>query len=251
MTMPGRFSGLPSNAIVPPHVFDRSDNRRIAIHNSTVMSGVIAALFAAVFLLDILTPLGLPLSVLYVVPLALTSLLQRREAPYWLAGAASAATLCDYLFSSSLDGIPSWLPVINHGICLALFWLTAVVIRRQQDRADHLVHVAAIEAENCAHLVKEQTLQRQADEIHDLYNRAPCGYHSLDATGRYVAVNDTELQWLGYRREDIVGQRRFQDLLASPSASRFDEVFPRFVSGSSMTWSWISCKKTAHSCPFR
>ena len=206
----------------------------MSIHSATMMSGVIALLFTAVFLLDILTPLGLPVSVLYVVPLALTSLLQRREAPYWLAGASSAATLCDYFLSPSLSGVPNWLPVINRGICLALFWLTAVVIRRQQDMADHLVHAAAIEAENRSHLGKEVALQKQADEIQDLYNRAPCGYHSLDATGRYVEVNDTELQWLGYRREDIVGQNRFLDFLSPQSACRFEEVFPRFVAQGSI-----------------
>ena len=194
--MSSRFPGLPSNAIISPHVIDKNDDRGVSIHSSTMMSGVIAALFTSVFLLDILTPLGLPVSVLYVVPLALTSMLQRREAPYWLAGASSAATLCDYFLSPSLSGVPSWLPVINRGICLALFWLTAVVIKRQQNMADHLVHVAAIEAENRAHLVKEEALQRQADEIQDLYNRAPCGYHSLDATGRYVEINDTEPQCL-------------------------------------------------------
>ena len=206
----------------------------MSIHSATMMSGVIAILFTAVFLSDILTPLGLPVSVLYVVPLALTSLLQCRKAPYWLAGASSAATLCDYFLSPSLSGVPSWLPVINRGICLALFWLTAVVIRRQQDMADHLVHAAAIEAENRSHLEKEEALQKQSDEIQDLYNRAPCGYHSLDAAGRYVRVNDTELQWLGYRREDIVGQNRFLDLLFPQSARRFDEVFPRFVAQGSI-----------------
>lgn len=231
--MPGCFPGFSSNAIIPP-VIERPDNRRISIRSSMIMSGVIAALFTAVLLLDILTPLGLPISVLYVVPLALTSLLQRREAPYWLAGASSAATLSDYFLSPSISGVPSWLPVINRGICLALFWLTAVVIRRQQDMASHLVHAAAIEAENHAHLVKEEALQRQADEIQDLYNLAPCGYHSLDPMGRYVKVNDTELQWLGFRREDIIGKCRFLDVLSPQSASRFDEVFPRFVSQGSI-----------------
>jgi hypothetical protein len=38
---------------------------------------------------------------------------------------------------------------------------------------DHLVQVAALEAENRAHLVKEEALERQADEIQDLYNRVP------------------------------------------------------------------------------
>jgi PAS domain S-box-containing protein len=203
------------------------------IHRATIMSGVIAILFTAVFLLDVLTPLGLPVSVLYVVPLALTSLLRRREAPYWLAGAASAATLCGYFLSPSLSGIPSWLPV-NRAIGVALLWLTASVIRRQRDMADHLIHAATIEAENHSLLVKQQALQRQADEIQDLYNQAPCGYHSLDAMGRYVEVNETELQWLGYRREDMIGRRRFRDLLVPQSARRFDEVFLRFVTQGSI-----------------
>ena len=161
-------------------------------------------------------------------------MLQHREAPYWLAGVSSAATLCDYFLSPSISGVPNWLPVMNRGICLALFWLTAVVIRRQQDMARHLVRAATIEAENHAHLVKEEALQRQANEIQDLYNLAPCGYHSLDPMGLYVKVNDTELQWLGFRREDIIGKRRFQDFLSPQSGRRFDETFPRFVSQGSL-----------------
>jgi hypothetical protein len=40
-------------------------------------------------------------------------------------------------------------------------------------------------------------IRQAADEIHDLYNRAPCGYHSLDTHGTFVRINDTELSWLG------------------------------------------------------
>jgi PAS domain S-box-containing protein len=134
-----------------------------------------------------------------------------------------------YFVSPSLAGVPLWLPITNRAIGVALFWLTAAVIRRQLDMADHLIHVTALEAENRAHLVKEQALQRQADEIQDLYNGAPCGYHSLDAMGRYMEVNDTELHWLGYRREDIIGHKRFSDVLVPVSALRFDEVFARFI----------------------
>lgn len=71
-------------------------------------------------------------------------------------------------------------------------------------------------------------LRQQADEIHDLYNRAPCGYHSLDADGRIIAVNDTELRWLGYSREELVGRMRFADLLTPASREFFAENFPRF-----------------------
>lgn len=195
----------------------------------TMVTGAIGVLFLAVFLLDVFTPLGLPLAVLYVVPLALSSWLRRRKVPYWLAAISSCATLGGYFVSPPLTGVPPWLPIINRGIGVALFWLTAAVITRQRDMADHLIRVASLEAENRAHLAKEHALQRQADEIHDLYNRAPCGYHSLDSTGRYIEVNDTELQWLGYRREEIVGHKRFSDLLVPQSALRFEEVFARFI----------------------
>lgn len=42
-----------------------------------------------------------------------------------------------------------------------------------------------------------------------------------------VEVNDTELKWLGYRREEVVGQMRFQALLAPNSRGVFDENFRR------------------------
>jgi PAS domain S-box-containing protein len=121
------------------------------------------------------------------------------------------------------------LPILNHPTGIGLFWLSAVVVQRQQNAADHLIHMAALEAEHKAHPMKEHSIRRQADEIHDLYNRAPCGYHSLDITGRFIEVNDTELQWLGYTREEIVGQMRFADLVTPHGTQRFHENFTHFV----------------------
>ena len=37
------------------------------------------------------------------------------------------------------------------------------------------------------------------------YNNAPIGYHSVDANAKIVHINDTELQWLGYSREELIG----------------------------------------------
>ncbi|MBP1711541.1 MAG: fold family [Deltaproteobacteria bacterium] len=50
----------------------------------------------------------------------------------------------------------------------------------------------------------EMKLQSYAEEISDLYNNAPCGYHSIGPDGAFVRINDTELKWLGYRREEIM-----------------------------------------------
>ncbi len=75
----------------------------------------------------------------------------------------------------------------------------------------------------------ELALERAAHRVRDLYNNAPCGYHSLDEHGTYVEVNDTELHWLGYRREELLGKRRFTELLTEESQGTFEEAFPRFV----------------------
>lgn len=67
-----------------------------------------------------------------------------------------------------------------------------------------------------------------AEEIQDLYNRAPCGYHSLDADGNFVRINDTELEWLGYTREEILGRIPAIDLFSPKSQDLFRDQFPLF-----------------------
>ena len=49
----------------------------------------------------------------------------------------------------------------------------------------------------------------------DLYEHAPCGYLTTLPDGTIVRVNETFLSWTGYRREDLVGRRRFRDLLSA------------------------------------
>jgi CHASE3 domain sensor protein len=55
----------------------------------------------------------------------------------------------------------------------------------------------------------ETALQAYAEEIYDLYNQSPCGYHSLDATGTFSRINDTELSWLGYTRDEVLHKLKF------------------------------------------
>jgi two-component system, cell cycle sensor histidine kinase and response regulator CckA len=68
----------------------------------------------------------------------------------------------------------------------------------------------------------------QMDELQQLYDQAPCGYHSLDANGVFVQINQTELTMLGYDRREILGQKRFTDLLTPVSQQIFATNFPVF-----------------------
>jgi PAS domain S-box-containing protein len=74
----------------------------------------------------------------------------------------------------------------------------------------------------------DEALQRAADEIRDLYNAAPCGYHSLDRNGLFVRVNDTELEWLGYKRGQVIGKMKIGDVLTPDSRRAFQKSLPAF-----------------------
>src|SRR5271157_4741725 len=74
----------------------------------------------------------------------------------------------------------------------------------------------------------ERALQKSAEEVLDLYNHAPCGYHSVDKDGLFVRINDTELSWFGYTREEVIGRMKFSDLLTPESCRIFQESFPKF-----------------------
>ena len=62
-----------------------------------------------------------------------------------------------------------------------------------------------------------------------LYNQAPCGYHSLDSNGKYVLVNDTELAWLGYEREEVIGRLGFRDVVLPSRVPLLEERMDRLI----------------------
>jgi PAS domain S-box-containing protein len=57
-------------------------------------------------------------------------------------------------------------------------------------------------------------VSRFDEQAEDLFENAPCGYLSAAPDGTLLRVNATFLEWTGYRREELVGVKRFQDLLS-------------------------------------
>ena len=79
--------------------------------------------------------------------------------------------------------------------------------------------------------VQERTheLKNAYEELSDIYNNAPCGYHSLDKKGYFVKINNTELEWLGYSMDELIGKKRFSDLLTKEGVKKFKENFQVFI----------------------
>jgi diguanylate cyclase (GGDEF)-like protein/PAS domain S-box-containing protein len=75
----------------------------------------------------------------------------------------------------------------------------------------------------------EQQLIASAQEIHDLYDYAPCGYHSIDPNGILININATELEWLGYTREEVIGKKKISDFFTPESQSTYNKMLPKFL----------------------
>jgi PAS domain S-box-containing protein len=51
-----------------------------------------------------------------------------------------------------------------------------------------------------------EVLRRSREEFKDLFDNAPVGFHEVDAEGRLIRINNTELQMLGYSAGELLGQ---------------------------------------------
>jgi signal transduction histidine kinase len=59
----------------------------------------------------------------------------------------------------------------------------------------------------------------------ELYESAPCGYLSTLPDGTIVKANQTFLTWIGTDRRDLIGNKRFQDLLSIGATIFYDTHF--------------------------
>jgi PAS domain S-box-containing protein len=138
----------------------------------------------------------------------------------------------------------------NSTITVASRWVM------QKDEMGRPIKVLEINNDITVQKQAQAALHKYICEIEDLYNNAPCGYHSLDGSGNFIRINDTELNWLGYCRDEIL-HKKFSDFLTAQGKQVFQENFPKFkqqgwinnlefeIVGNDGTTRWISLSATA------
>lgn len=128
------------------------------------------------------------------------------------------------------DGNIRWIfdrssPVFNEkGAVIRTTGIATDITERKQDE-QRLVE-SEEKYRRLSEQLEERVLQATA-EIRDLYENAPAGYHSLDEDGRFTQINQTELNWLGYPRNEVIG-RPFADFVTDKGLSVFKENYPAF-----------------------
>jgi PAS domain S-box-containing protein len=89
------------------------------------------------------------------------------------------------------------------------------------------------ELQELNHTLEERVRERAA-QVQDLYDNAPVGYQSIDRDGRIIAVNQTELNWLGYTHEEMLGKPA-TEFFTEQGKTIFAESFSRFKATGSLT----------------
>ena len=109
---------------------------------------------------------------------------------------------------------------------IALAGISSDITERKRIEKELIKH-----HEHLEELVTERTneLQRYMNETSDLYENAPCGYHSLNEKGLFVRINNTELKWFGYEREEVINKMGTADMLTPESQELFKIAFPEFL----------------------
>jgi PAS domain S-box-containing protein len=118
-------------------------------------------------------------------------------------------------------------------------FVTTIIDITEKKRYENILrnHIAPIEFSS-NNIVEEKIpdfntrlnlkIKEATNELQDLYNNAPCGYHSLNKEGYFEMINDTELNWLGYTREELIHKIKFTDLITPESVDIFNQNFPLF-----------------------
>jgi PAS domain S-box-containing protein len=128
------------------------------------------------------------------------------------------------LWDTILAGQPWWGTFVNRRKDGQLYFSEASIAPIFSTRGE-ITHFVSVERDITERKQAEKKLQEFADEVSDLYDHAPCGYHSLDPEGVFIRINETELGWLGYSRDEILQKKKFTDVIREEDVRAFEVGF--------------------------
>ncbi|MCP4129753.1 MAG: PAS domain S-box protein [bacterium] len=70
---------------------------------------------------------------------------------------------------------------------------------------------------------QRKTLERKEERFRDFFEEAPIGFHIFGPDGIITDINQSELDMIGYTREEIIGKKRWRDLILPEEKDLFEQ----------------------------
>jgi hypothetical protein len=102
-----------------------------------LLTWVTVVITGTVFALDVLTPLGVAVSILYVAPVLLSLWSPQQRYTLIVASASSAFTVLDIFLSP--DGGIAWMAFANRALALFVIWVTAILVLRYKQQKEEAI----------------------------------------------------------------------------------------------------------------
>jgi PAS domain S-box-containing protein len=175
---------------------------------------------AGIFVLDVLTPLGFSVWMLYVLPLGLTTFLVRRSSPVLWIGAVSAILIAAGFWLAP-PGISPWLAAADRTIGIIVIGLSTVQLRQL--------------------IIQRDVISRNEEELRDFVEGASVGLHWVGPDGTILWANQAELDLLGYGAAEYIG-RPIREFHADSAV--VEDILERLLKGETLSnyEARLSCK---------
>lgn len=156
-------------------------------------------------------------------------------------------------FGNTFKGTPKWWDTVvspitsGDGRPVMLLAVTRDITESHQQQEQIRQLNAELEARVQARTAElaslNERLQQTLDDARALYHRAPCGYHSVDATGTFVLINRTELDWLGATEDEVVGKMHFRDFVLPEFVDLVKDRLQRLIRGEKLDAAEIGMRR--------
>lgn len=150
-----------------------------------ILITLVATLLGGILVLDVITPLGVAVWMLYLFPVWLVSTLpERRGSPILPVGIISMGLIVVGFWLSPAGESP-WLAAINRFIGLVVLGMTTMLLMK--------------------FVAQREAMRRNEEELRDCVESAAIGLHWVRPDGTILWANQAELDLLGYAHNEYIG----------------------------------------------
>ena len=194
----------------------------MSLLRSSLIVGVIATIIVGVFRVDAIAPLGIPVWILYLVPVILTFWLRHRMVPLLVAAVCSGLVLV--AFSLSPTGIPAEMALLNRMFGVMGLGITAALVLKIKDAN------LAVQVELAERIRMEESVRQSEARLRAILDAALDAVIGADADGRINYWNPSAETLFLWRSDEVIGRRLTETIIPAADCEAHDQGLRRFRS---------------------